>query len=136
MHSIRTDGAKGEKGANARARIGGRYPSKTEDHVLISLVPVVVQQEMLHLALAGNVFTSLDSASDDGHLGPRLYSQAFLAQYGHDEVLWFGIPLKLEQCNKRSLERFMKVNSLLSIQRLDFILTGRLSARIPIRRTT
>lgn len=67
---------------------------------------VIVQQEMLHLALAGNVFTSLDSGN---HLGPKLYSEGYLVQYGCDDILFFEIPLKLEPCNKKSLELFMKV---------------------------
>ncbi|KAF8555870.1 hypothetical protein OG21DRAFT_1507235 [Imleria badia] len=92
MHSIRIDDTEqGKNGAAARAKIA-----------------VVVQQEMLHLALAGNVLTSLDS---DGHLGPKLYSEGYLVQYGRDDILFFGIPLKLEPCHKKSLEWFMKLES-------------------------
>ncbi|KAF8555878.1 hypothetical protein OG21DRAFT_1483577 [Imleria badia] len=92
MHSIRIDDTEeGKNGAATRARIA-----------------VIVQQEMLHLALAGNVFTSLDS---DGHLGPKLYSEEYLVHYGRDDILFFEIPLKLEPCHKKSLELFMKLES-------------------------
>lgn len=117
MHSIRIDDTEqGKKGAAARAKIAGMYSSNSIGKALIFVTPVVVQQEMLHLALAGNVFTSLDS---DGHLGPKLYSEEYLVHYGRDEILR-GVPLKLEPCHKKSLEWFMKVTLLPPTQRLSF----------------
>jgi hypothetical protein len=63
---------------------------------------------MLHLALAGNLLTSIES-------GPQLYSVALLPTYGgpEDTILYSRIPLRLERCEKSNLECFLKVTLLL-----------------------
>jgi hypothetical protein len=73
--------------------------------VIYNLLLVVVHQEMLHLALAGNLLRSI------GESGPHLYSAAFLPTYGGagDVILHSKISLKLECCGKGNLERFLKV---------------------------
>jgi hypothetical protein len=73
--------------------------------VVYNLLLVVVHQEMLHLALAGNLLRSI------GESGPHLYSAAFLPTYGGagDVILHSKIPLRLEHCGKGNLECFLKV---------------------------
>ncbi|KAG0698478.1 ferritin-like-domain-containing protein [Suillus ampliporus] len=72
----------------------------------ITLSAVVVHQEMLHLALAGNLLTSIES-------GPQLYSTALLPTYGgeNDVILHSNIPLILERCEKNNLECFLKIEA-------------------------
>ncbi|KAG0698476.1 ferritin-like-domain-containing protein [Suillus ampliporus] len=69
-------------------------------------ISVVVHQEMLHLALAGNLLTSIES-------GPQLYSTALLPTYGgeNDVILHSNIPLRLEPCKKSNLECFLKIEA-------------------------
>ncbi|KAG1730009.1 ferritin-like-domain-containing protein, partial [Suillus lakei] len=69
-------------------------------------ISVVVHQEMLHLALAGNLLTSIES-------GPHLHSAAFLPSYGgpDDVILHSKIPLRLERCEKSNLECFLKIEA-------------------------
>jgi hypothetical protein len=64
---------------------------------------------MLHLALAGNLMTSIES-------GPQLYSDETVPTYGgpDDVILKSGIPLRLEPCEKDNLECFLKVTCLFS----------------------
>ncbi|PCH38724.1 hypothetical protein WOLCODRAFT_161778 [Wolfiporia cocos MD-104 SS10] len=91
MYSINiTDGPKRIDGVNARSQIA-----------------VVVKQEMLHLALAGNLITSIQAT------GPKLYSKDVIPTYGgkEDTVLMSGIPLKLERCKKNALERFLQIEA-------------------------
>ncbi|KAG2110790.1 ferritin-like-domain-containing protein [Suillus clintonianus] len=87
IYSIIKDDGKG--GTQARAKIS-----------------VVVHQEMLHLALAGNLLTSIDS-------GPHLYSAASLPTYGgpDDVILYSKIPLRLERCEKSNLECFLRIEA-------------------------
>ncbi|KAG1743632.1 ferritin-like-domain-containing protein [Suillus paluster] len=67
---------------------------------------IVVHQEMLHLALAGNLLTSIES-------GPQLYSAQFVPTYGgeDDVILHSNIPLRLEPCEKSNLECFLKIEA-------------------------
>ncbi|KIM57054.1 hypothetical protein SCLCIDRAFT_10550 [Scleroderma citrinum Foug A] len=68
-------------------------------------IAVVVRQEMLHLALAGNILTSIDS-------GPRLYLKSAIPTYGEDEtILHSKIPMKLEPCKKDNLECFLRIEA-------------------------
>ncbi|KAG1743635.1 ferritin-like-domain-containing protein [Suillus paluster] len=61
---------------------------------------------MLHLALAGNLLTSIES-------GPQLYSIGLLPTYGGpaDVILQSQIPLRLERCEKSNLECFLKIEA-------------------------
>ncbi|KAJ8591360.1 hypothetical protein M405DRAFT_814463 [Rhizopogon salebrosus TDB-379] len=88
IYSIKKDDGAG--GTQARAKIS-----------------VVVHQEMLHLALAGNLLRSIDES------GPHLYSAAFLPTYGGagDVILHSKIPLRLERCGKENLECFLKIEA-------------------------
>ncbi|KAG1743608.1 ferritin-like-domain-containing protein [Suillus paluster] len=73
--------------------------------VFYNFVLVVAHQEMLHLALAGNLLTSIES-------GPQLYSAAVLPTYGpNDVILHSKIPLKLEPCGKSNLECFLQIEA-------------------------
>ncbi|KAH7909847.1 ferritin-like-domain-containing protein [Hygrophoropsis aurantiaca] len=77
--------------------------------VELSTIPVfVVHQEMLHLALAGNLLVSLDE-------GPDLYSDIqYIPNYAHDPsptILNTKIPLILERCQKTNLERFILIEA-------------------------
>jgi hypothetical protein len=67
---------------------------------------VVAQQEMLHLALVGNLITAIDS-------GPKLYAKDVVPTYGglDDTILSSDIPLKLERCEKSNLELFLRVRT-------------------------
>ncbi|KAH7909832.1 ferritin-like-domain-containing protein [Hygrophoropsis aurantiaca] len=85
MYSIKKDNG---AGAAARAKIA-----------------VVVHQEMLHLALAGNLLVSLDE-------GPDLYSLQYIPLYAEGPtILDTKIPLILERCEKSNLERFILIEA-------------------------
>jgi hypothetical protein len=68
----------------------------------------VVHQEMLHLALAGNLYKSIAGSSP----GPVLYSARAIPKYGDDHtILKTKIPLRLERCQKSNLECFLKIEA-------------------------
>ncbi|KDQ52191.1 hypothetical protein JAAARDRAFT_491778 [Jaapia argillacea MUCL 33604] len=86
MYSIKQDN--GGPGTQARAQIA-----------------VVVHQEMLHLALAGNLLTAVDE-------GPILYDESVVPKYGPGcTILYSKIPLILERCEKSNLECFIKIEA-------------------------
>ncbi|KAF9803149.1 hypothetical protein IEO21_09748 [Rhodonia placenta] len=72
-----------------------------------SQIAVVVKQEMLHMALAGNLITAIDTS------GPTLYAKDYIPTYGGDTdtVLRTKIPLKLERCKKNALQRFLQIEA-------------------------
>ncbi|KAL4065367.1 ferritin-like-domain-containing protein, partial [Scleroderma citrinum] len=66
---------------------------------------VIVRQEMLHLALAGNILTAIDS-------GPRLYIKSDIPTYGPNEtILYSRIPMLLQPCQKDNLECFLRIEA-------------------------
>ncbi|KAL4065370.1 ferritin-like-domain-containing protein [Scleroderma yunnanense] len=68
-------------------------------------ISVIVRQEMLHLALAGNILTAIDS-------GPRLYIKSDIPTYGPEEtILYSRIPMMLEPCKKDNLECFLRIEA-------------------------
>ncbi|KAH7909834.1 ferritin-like-domain-containing protein [Hygrophoropsis aurantiaca] len=69
-------------------------------------IAVVVHQEMLHLALAGNLLVSLKE-------GPDLYSDIqYIPNYANGPtILDTKIPLTLEPCGKTNLERFISIEA-------------------------
>lgn len=64
----------------------------------------IAEQEMLHLALAGNMLCSLDGKQ-------ALYDKCFMPTYP-SEILFDKIPMKLQPANKENLECFLKVSSM------------------------
>lgn len=72
-----------------------------------SQIAVVVKQEMLHMALAGNLITAIDPS------GPTLYAKDYIPTYGADTdtILLTKIPLKLERCKKNALQRFLQIEA-------------------------
>lgn len=62
----------------------------------------IAEQEMLHLALAGNMLCSLDGKQ-------ALYDKCFMPTYP-SEILFDKIPMKLQPANKENLECFLKVS--------------------------
>ncbi|KAF9804482.1 hypothetical protein IEO21_09370 [Rhodonia placenta] len=74
----------------------------------LTTIPVfVVKQEMLHMALAGNLITAIDPS------GPTLYAKDYIPTYGADTdtILLTKIPLKLERCKKNALQRFLQIEA-------------------------
>ncbi|KDQ58314.1 hypothetical protein JAAARDRAFT_192904 [Jaapia argillacea MUCL 33604] len=68
-------------------------------------IAVVVHQEMLHLALTGNLLTAVEK-------GPILYREDIVPKYGPDPmILYSKIPLILERCEKSNLEAFIKIEA-------------------------
>lgn len=63
----------------------------------------VVQQEMLHLALAGNMLRALDGVQ-------LLYDSSFLPTYP-SQILFEPIWMKLQPANKENLECFLKIEA-------------------------
>ncbi len=61
----------------------------------------VVEQEMLHLALAGNMLRALGGTQ-------LLYDKSFLPTYP-SQILFEQIDMKLQPANKENLECFLKV---------------------------
>ncbi|TFK38750.1 ferritin-like-domain-containing protein [Crucibulum laeve] len=79
---------------------------KTAVQIELSTIPVtVVHQEMLHLALAGNIRTSIDA-------GPKLYALDVIPTYGdNNTILNSDIPLRLEKCGKGNLQCFLRIEA-------------------------
>lgn len=64
----------------------------------------IAEQEMLHLALAGNMLCSLDGKQ-------ALYDKCFMPKYP-SQILFDEIPMKLRPANKENLECFLKVSTM------------------------
>jgi len=84
MYSIKPD--KGKMGTQARAALRG-----------------VVQQEMLHLSLTGNLLCALDGWLD-------LYDYHVIPVYP-GQMLVENIPLNLDRANKENLECFLQIEA-------------------------
>ncbi|KAI0825348.1 ferritin-like-domain-containing protein [Trametes gibbosa] len=76
----------------------GGIGSKARAHILS-----IAEQEMLHLALAGNMLCALDGKQ-------LLYSQAFMPTYP-SEILFDKIRMQLAPANKDNLECFLKIEA-------------------------
>ena len=73
--------------------------------MLIRCVTGVVEQEMLHLTLAGNILRALGAEQ-------KLYDKKFIPVYdGNNRLLYDQINLNLEAAEKPLLETFIKVLS-------------------------
>ncbi|EIW65207.1 uncharacterized protein TRAVEDRAFT_42584 [Trametes versicolor FP-101664 SS1] len=79
-------------------RDNGGVGSKARAHILS-----IAEQEMLHLALAGNMLCSLDGKQ-------ALYDKCFMPTYP-SEILFDKIPMKLQPANKENLECFLKIEA-------------------------
>ncbi len=108
---------------------GGRKPAPTSSvrdtlqavvDVLVladsfSLLAAVAEQEMLHLALAGNMLRALGGTQ-------LLYDKKFMPEYP-SQILFDKIDMELRPADKRNLECFLKV-SIVS-RRVSSVLTHR-----------
>ncbi|KAF9504781.1 hypothetical protein BS47DRAFT_1490060 [Hydnum rufescens UP504] len=86
MYSVKPEG--GAVGAGARTR---------------ALLRGIVQQEMLHLSLAGNLLSALNGSMD-------LYAFGVVPRYP-GEILVEKIPLNLDRANKENLQCFLQIEA-------------------------
>ncbi|KAI0641115.1 ferritin-like-domain-containing protein, partial [Trametes meyenii] len=75
------------------------WGSRARSHWILS----VAEQEMLHLALAGNMLVALGGEQ-------RLYDKSFMPTYP-DTILFDKIPMELRPANKENLEWFIKIEA-------------------------
>ncbi|KAI0641117.1 ferritin-like-domain-containing protein, partial [Trametes meyenii] len=77
---------------------------RARSQILLANTPAAVaEQEMLHLALAGNMLVALGGEQ-------RLYDKSFMLTYP-DTILFDKIPMELRPANKENLEWFIKIEA-------------------------
>lgn len=98
MYSIKPEK---EGGIQARAEIRGSVDAKFFSSIPLTFIAGIVQQEMLHLALTGNLLSSLGGSLN-------LYDYKNIPRYP-DDILISKVRMDLTGANKRNLERFLRV---------------------------
>ncbi|KAF8208005.1 ferritin-like-domain-containing protein [Mycena galopus ATCC 62051] len=77
---------------------GGQWASSARMHIIS-----VAEQEMLHLALAGNMLRSLDGVQ-------TLYDRDFMPTYP-SQILFDKVDMKLQPANKENLDCFLRIEA-------------------------
>jgi hypothetical protein len=98
MYSIKKDNGKG--GSTARVKILGSYIHE-ELSLFLNKISDIAQQEMLHLALVGNMYTAVGGTD-------KLYDPKFVPRYPM-ELLYQKVDLELAAATKKNIENFLKV---------------------------